>query len=278
MSSILTMTTTTSNPRRSWFENMIATKSLWKLFKLSPEDKQDGGEQMSQYSLCIEGIKNEGNVLGSLELDKEAMRHLNQCLHKNCIPCYIPYDEGRRDRVACHPTKIRTSPSQNGNVLAQSIINIGLRVTGKHGHVKSNPSKVKMAGQCQTVEYNESFTAVQVLQDLDLSNLEDEGVDPPIYWPGQVDGGGSSGGRRVFQRSSTGIGIPLGPTAVRRFLKRGSLDLFNSDHEGMSPPTHLPSNFHGNMVKSGGNSSKHRGLHLSRSSSSVGQPLRVAVM
>ncbi len=69
-----------------------------------------------------------------------------------------------------------------------------------------------------------------------------------------------------------------GPTAVRWFLKCGSLDLFDSDNEGVSLPMHLPTQLHGKMVESGDNSSEHHGLHLRSSSSSVGQPLRVAVM
>ncbi len=101
---------------------------------------------MSIYNLCVEKIKNEGNVLGSLELLKEAMRNLNQCLHKDCMHRYCPYEEGQRDGVASCPIKMQTNPSWNENVLAQSIINIGLRVRGKHGHVESTPSKVKMAG------------------------------------------------------------------------------------------------------------------------------------
>jgi hypothetical protein len=235
---------------------------------------------MSQYNLCVEEIKNEGNVLGSLELHEEAMRRLNQRLRKDCMPRYITYEERLRDGVARRPRKIRTSPSRKGNVLAQSIIDIGLRVTGKHGHVDSDPSKVKLSGRRQTVEYNESFTAAQVLQDLDLPDSEDEGVESPTYSPGQVDGGGSSGGRcgSFLRGCSTSIGIPLGPTAVMRFSKRGSLDLFDSDDEGVSPPMHSPTHSRGETVEGGGNSGERRGWHLSRSSSSVGRPLRVAVV
>ena len=42
------------------------------------EEEQSGGMQMSQYQLCVEEIKREGNILGSLELHEEAMRRLKQ--------------------------------------------------------------------------------------------------------------------------------------------------------------------------------------------------------
>ena len=184
------------------------------------------------------------------------------------------------DGAARRPRKIRTSPSRNGNVLARSIFDIGLRVTGKHEHAKSDPSKEKMAGRRQStfkpVEYDEIVTAAQVLQDLDLSDSEDEGVDPPTH--SMTDGGGSRGGRRgsFSRRSSSGIGKPL-RTAVGQFSKRRSLDLYDSDDESVVPPSHSPTS-PGRTVESSGNSDERRGSLLSRSSSSVGRPLRVAVM
>ena len=257
---------------------MNGTKSLLRPFKSSPEEKQDGDEQMGQYHLCVEEIKNEGNVLGSLELHEEAMRRLNQRLCK--VPLCRSIEEGRRDRVARRP---RFVPPRNE--FARSIIDIGLRVAGKHGHVESDPSKKKMAGRrlsaYKPVEYDESVTAAQVLQDLDLSDSEDEGVDPSTH--SMAYGGGSIGGRRgsFLQRSSSGIGKPLG-TAVGRFSKRTSLDPYDSDDESVGPPTHSPTHSLGRTVESSDNSDERRGSLLRRSissigSSSVGRPLRVAV-
>jgi len=263
---------------KTYHLRMNATKSLLRSFKSSPEEKQDGDEQMGQYHLCVEEIKNEGNVLGSLELHEEAMRRLNQRLCK--VPLCRSNEEGQRDRVARRP---RFVPPRNE--FARSIIDIGLKVAGKHGHVESDPSKKKMAGRrlstFKPVEYDESVTAAQVLQDLDLSESEDEGVDPSTH--SMSDGGGSIGGRRgsFLQRSSSGIGKPLG-TAVGQFSKRMSLDLYDSHDESVGPPTHSPTHSPGRTEESSGNSDERRGSLLRRSissigSSSVGRPFRVAV-
>jgi hypothetical protein len=40
-------------------------------------------EQMNQYQLCDDEIKNKGNVLGSIGIHKEAMRRLIQSLGKD---------------------------------------------------------------------------------------------------------------------------------------------------------------------------------------------------
>ena len=245
---------------------MNGTKSLLRPFKSSPEEKQDGDELMGRYHLCVEEIKNEGNVLGSLELHEEAMRRLNQRLCK--VPLCRSNEEGRSDRVARRPRLVPTR-----NEFARSIIDIGLRVAGKHGHVESDPSKKKMAGRrlstFKPVEYDESVTAAQVLQDLDLSDSEDEGVDPSTH--SMAYGGGSIGGRRgsFLQRSSSGIGKPLG-TAVGRFSKRTSLDPYDSDDESVGPPTHSPTHSLGRTVESSDNSDERRGSLLRRSISSIG--------
>jgi hypothetical protein len=273
---------------------MIAKKSLWKSFKSSPESKQDDGEeQMSQYNLCVEEIKNERKVLGSLELHEEAMRRLNQRRSKDCAPSHPPFEEGRRDkfipdRIAPRPKYIpsisegaSSAPPRRGNALTRSIT---LMVTGKHGHTASDPSKEKMPGRrtsvLTSVEFDEGVTAAQVRQDLDLSDSESEAAGPPTPSPGQMaEGGGKSGGRRrsfLTGSSSRIIGRPL-RTAVRRFSKRLSFDLSDSEDEGVDPTTHPPTHSPGRPVDSGGNSGGGSRSFMRRSSSNLGLPQWIAV-
>ncbi|KAL3779918.1 hypothetical protein ACHAW5_009800 [Stephanodiscus triporus] len=272
---------------------MIAKKILWKSSKSSPESKQDDVEEkMSQYNLCVEEIKNEGKVLGSLEFHEEAMRRMNQRLHKDCAPSRPSSEEGRRDkftpdRVARRPKYIpsisegaSSAPPRRGNALTRSIT---LMVTGKHGHAASDPSKEKMPGRrtsaLTSVEFDEGVTAAQVLQDIDLSDSESEAAGPPTLSPGRMaEGGGKSVGRRgsFLTGSSSRIGRPM-RTAVRRFSKRRSLDLSESEDEGVGPTTHSPTHSPGRPVDSGGNSGGGSRSFMRRSSSNLSLPQWIAV-
>jgi hypothetical protein len=165
------------------------------------------------------------------------------------------------------------------NVLTRSIIGIGLMVTGKHGHDASDPSKVKMAGRrastFKPVEFDEGITALQVLEDLDLSESDDEGVAAPTHSPSEMaEGGNNSVGRRpsFMRRGGANISRPL-RSAVRRYSKRRSLDLSNSEDEGVGPPTHSP----GNNVKRGGSGGERRASLMRRGSANISRPLRSAV-
>jgi hypothetical protein len=72
------------------------------------------------------------------------------------------------------------------------------------------------------VEFSESITALQVLHDLDLSDLDDESVDPPTPSPGQMaKGGDDSRGRCTTPMRSGDANIsPLLTSAVRRRISK----------------------------------------------------------
>lgn len=268
---------------------MIAKSSIWQSFvaNLELENEQDGAshelekdrtDQMNQYHLCVDEIKNEGNVLGSLEMHDEAMRRLNQRLGKDLAPSPRASEERRKNNCARRLRTKQLSHPIQANVLTRSIIGIGLMVTGKHGHDASDPSKVKMAGRrastFKPVEFDEGITALQVLEDLDLSESEDEGVAAPTHSPSEmVESGNNSVGRRpsFMRRGGSNISRPL-RSAVRRYSKRRSLDLSNSEDEGVGPPTHSP----GNNVKRG-RSGERRASLMRRGSANISRPLRSAV-
>jgi hypothetical protein len=195
---------------------MTSNNSLWKSFvaslmlecdKDAPVSKsctssleceKHGEERMAQYNLCVEEIKNEGSVLGSLELHEEAMRRMNQRLGRDCVPSSRVFEEIKMDDGAGRLEKSQASSSLNenllklscpprkGNVLSRSIENMedlitdmGLKVRGKHGHAASKASKrFSLPGRQASFKpgHNDEdiITATQVRRDLELSDLEDE--------------------------------------------------------------------------------------------------------
>ncbi|KAL3826462.1 hypothetical protein ACHAXA_011271 [Cyclostephanos tholiformis] len=245
---------------------MIAKKIIWKRFQSSPDGNHDGDEeqsgekQMSQYQLCVDEIKKEGNVLGSLELHEEAMRRLK---HHSPRASDEGVANGRDVSARRHAIDRRTGPPQTGGNIILS--HIGFMVNGRHGRTASDPSREKMAGRRQStfkpVEYDEGVTAAQVLQDLDLSDSEDEGVDDhPIPSSCNVaNGDNNSGGRRgsILRRASLTFGRKANATicrplrtAVRRYSNPSSLDLSEFEGEEHVPPAHSPTSLPGRRAAS----------------------------
>ncbi|KAL3797806.1 hypothetical protein ACHAW5_009138 [Stephanodiscus triporus] len=199
---------------------MVEKSSLWKLFVSSLEierngesleceksGEESGEERMAQYNACVGEIKNEGNVLGSLEMHEEAMRRLNKRLGKAYESRVA--ERRRMDTGIGRLRENQESPFWKKNVFTRFI------VAGKHGSTAGEPSKEKMPGRRESirkpVEFDEDIAASQMLQDLYLSDSEDEGVGPPTRsHRGEVHGG---------RRPSL---MKRGSAAVRRYSNRRS--------------------------------------------------------
>jgi hypothetical protein len=194
---------------------------------------------MNQYQLYADEIKNKGNVLGSIGIHEEAMRRLNQSLGKNRAHPPRVSEEKMANNVLHSLGETLASPFWKDNVFTR------LKVTGKHGQDACDPSKVKMAGRrtstFKPVEFSESITASQVLHDLDLSDSDDESVDPPMPSPGQMaKGGDNSRGRCTtpMRSGDANISPPL-TSAVRRRISKVFRTLYDyDDREEMKTEKH----------------------------------------
>ena len=188
--------------------------------------EQDGTVKMNQYHLCVDEIKNEGIVLGSLEMHEEAMRRLNQRLGKDRAPSPRVSGEKRVKNVPHSLRENQASPFWKENVFTRFM------VSGGRGHDASDPSKAKMAGRRKSafkpMEFDEGVTAAQMLQDLDLPDSDDESLGPATLSPGEMAKiGGNIGGLRssFIRRGSATIGLQLRSSMTRFSKHRPSLSI-----------------------------------------------------
>mmetsp|Transcript_30822 Transcript_30822/g.53573 ORF Transcript_30822/g.53573 Transcript_30822/m.53573 type:complete len:449 (+) Transcript_30822:94-1440(+) len=194
----------------------------------SQEEEDAKGEQTSrEYHECVEEIKRENKILGSLEFHHETMRRLKQKQGAK-----LPQDDDMRSA----PKGIRSFARSLviGHDIARSLQDMGRKVSA---HRKSSagsidPSTEVIPGRRESTVvagFDEGIISSQILQDLELSDSDDSEWDESCSTSlSQLLGENDNGGRRAslirrmssrssIRRSSSKIKMP---NAIGRYSKR----------------------------------------------------------
>ena len=163
-------------------------------------DDGDNNAMNFQYQQCVEEIKNEGEIMGSIQLHQEAMRRLKQRQLKEGVPVG---PQGRRpslDDQAYRPKGLSKSQPQmspqsrnpfltKNRRLGRSLGGLGKSITRNIASAFNNKSittnssdnnrAVKLGGRRESAmpsAFDQDITAL-VLQDIELSDSDDEEDD-----------------------------------------------------------------------------------------------------